>query len=145
MSGRYIWAEIERVPGADRAMKITRVTSSNGWTAGPNASVLVEADVSPITHYWDASLSTPLLFPPNPGMGWRFDYASRQWAPDVPVLWAMVRRDRDALLSACDWRILPDAPGTDEERAAWLTYRKALRDITLQADPTAITWPAAPE
>jgi hypothetical protein len=55
--------------------------------------------------------------------------------------WKKIRAERNALLAACDWTQLPDAPA---DAAAWATYRQALRDITDQANPFNITWPALP-
>lgn len=57
------------------------------------------------------------------------------------VQWAEVRAERNALLAACDWTQLPDAP---VDAVAWADYRQALRDITLQDDPFNITWPKEP-
>ena len=56
--------------------------------------------------------------------------------------WAGVRAQRDLLIAACDWTQLPDVPLNT--KAAWATYRQALRDITKQADPKNITWPTSP-
>jgi len=52
------------------------------------------------------------------------------------------RRHRDLLLAASDWTQLPDAP---VDRAAWATYRQALRDFpsTWTPGPTVI-FPNAP-
>lgn len=41
---------------------------------------------------------------------------------------AAMRAQRDAFLAASDWTQTLDAPLTDEQRAAWATYRQALRD-----------------
>ncbi len=61
------------------------------------------------------------------------------------IQWHIVRQERNTRLSACDWRVLPDAPGSVEELAAWRAYRQALRDVpTDNADPSQITWPVAP-
>ena len=58
---------------------------------------------------------------------------------------ADVRRQRDALIAACDWTQMPDAPLTAAQRAAWAAYRQALRDVPAQAGfPTAINWPIKP-
>ncbi|MFZ2469464.1 MAG: tail fiber assembly protein [Parvibaculum sedimenti] len=66
-------------------------------------------------------------------------------APTAEELWARVRRQRDALLSACDWTQMSDAPLAAEVKAAWTAYRQALRDIPeTQTDPANIVWPAAP-
>lgn len=54
----------------------------------------------------------------------------------------VVRGDRNARLEACDWTQLQDSP---VDRAAWATYRQALRDITKQAGfPWEVQWPAEP-
>ena len=60
-------------------------------------------------------------------------------------LWAPVRAERDARLAICDWTQLADAPLTAEVKAAWATYRQALRDLPeTQSDPANVVWPAAP-
>ena len=100
--------------------------------------------MSPISHYWDEAQRAAVRYPPNPGVGWVFDFAQRAWAPDTVGLWAQVRRERDALMLACDWRVLPHAPTKKGELGAWLEYRDALRDITKQPDPLAIVWPVSP-
>lgn len=56
-----------------------------------------------------------------------------------------IRIRRDALLAACDWTVLSDSPLETTVKAAWVTYRQALRDITEQPTfPESITWPTAP-
>jgi len=50
------------------------------------------------------------------------------------------------LLRDSDWSVLPDVPMTAGERDSWIEYRRALREIRLQAGfPTEIVWPAAPQ
>ncbi len=61
--------------------------------------------------------------------------------PDAAAQWAVVRAERNKLLAACDWTQLPDASA---DAAVWAVYRQALRDITDQANPFNITWPALP-
>ena len=54
-----------------------------------------------------------------------------------------VRADRDGKLAESDWTQVADAP---VDKAAWATYRQALRDITAQAGfPYEVTWPTKPE
>lgn len=54
-----------------------------------------------------------------------------------------VRDQRNRLLAETDWTQVDDTP---VDKAAWATYRQALRDITLQTDfPHNIVWPAKPE
>lgn len=55
---------------------------------------------------------------------------------------AAVRRERNEKLSACDWTQLADSTA---DKAAWATYRQALRDITKQDGfPWNIVWPTEP-
>ena len=55
---------------------------------------------------------------------------------------AQVRAERNTKLSASDWTQLADSTA---DKAAWATYRQALRDITAQAGfPWTIDWPAQP-
>lgn len=58
-----------------------------------------------------------------------------------------IRVRRNALLSSCDWTVLPDSPMTPEARAEWIAYRQELREITTsQPDATLATvnWPSEP-
>lgn len=50
------------------------------------------------------------------------------------------------LLAESDWSMLPDVPLLDFQKAAWVEYRRALREIRLQSGfPDAIQWPVQPE
>lgn len=54
-----------------------------------------------------------------------------------------VKALRNRLLMASDWTQLPDVPLAT--KAAWATYRQALRDITVQPGyPMAVIWPEVP-
>ena len=56
---------------------------------------------------------------------------------------ASMRKQRDEKLAECDWTQVDDAP---VNKAAWATYRQALRDITTQEGfPWTITWPSKPQ
>lgn len=58
---------------------------------------------------------------------------------------ADVRRQRDALLAACDWTQATDSPLAASTKAAWATYRTALRNVPAQSGfPQTITWPTPP-
>lgn len=61
--------------------------------------------------------------------------------PDLNAQWLVVRAERNNKLFQCDWTQLSDAP---VDSAAWIVYRKALREITEQVDPFNITWPVPP-
>ena len=53
-----------------------------------------------------------------------------------------IRATRDARLSGSDWTQVADAP---VDKAAWATYRQALRDVPAQAGfPWDVTWPEKP-
>ena len=55
---------------------------------------------------------------------------------------ANARNQRDTLLTQTDWTQVADAP---VDKAAWATYRQALRDVPQQIGfPTTITWPVKP-
>jgi hypothetical protein len=56
---------------------------------------------------------------------------------------ASVRAERNAKLAASDWTQLADSAA---DKAAWATYRQALRDITAQPSfPWGVEWPTQPE
>lgn len=66
-------------------------------------------------------------------------------APTDEELASAVRSKRDALLSACDWTVLADAPLTTTEKTNWKAYRQALRDVTAQPTfPQSVEWPVMP-
>ncbi len=53
-----------------------------------------------------------------------------------------VRNSRTQKLKDCDWTQIADSTA---DKAAWATYRQALRDITAQAGfPWTMTWPNDP-
>ena len=55
------------------------------------------------------------------------------------------RKKRADLLAGSDWTQANDSPLSDDEKAAWATYRQALRDITDGEDyPEEVIWPTAP-
>lgn len=50
------------------------------------------------------------------------------------------------LLADSDWSMLPDIPMTSGDKALWIEYRRALREIRLQSGfPDNIIWPSKPE
>lgn len=85
---------------------------------------------------------------PRPGMCW--DNTAMGWLDPRPPeqvhaqAWTEVRTKRDKLLAQCDWVVLRATEQGEPVPSAWLSYRQALRDITQQADPNAIEWPAIP-
>ena len=62
---------------------------------------------------------------------------------DTTGMEAEARTERNRLLSESDWTQIADAT---VDKAAWATYRQALRDLPQQAGfPTTINWPVKPE
>ncbi|MGE8318328.1 MAG: tail fiber assembly protein [Comamonas sp.] len=111
--------------------------------AGAGQAVLVvERACDPSCHYVRDGQVLPM--PPNPGDGYRFNYALKQWEPHLERLWFLVRRRRDELLAGTDWRLLRAAETGTPVEQEWLDYRQALRDITEQPDPAWIEWPEVP-
>lgn len=64
--------------------------------------------------------------------------------PPPPKSWDEIRAQRNDLLAASDWTMLPDAPLTTEQKAGWVAYRVALRNLTGAANPDAVIWPIVP-
>jgi len=61
-------------------------------------------------------------------------------AADVP--WRELRSERNGRLAASDWTQVDDAP---VDKAAWATYRQALRDLPANTtDPLNPVWPELP-
>ncbi len=54
--------------------------------------------------------------------------------------WASIRSERNALITATDWRVLPDQPVSQP----WMDYRQALRDVTNVETPDLVVWPTEP-
>jgi hypothetical protein len=53
-----------------------------------------------------------------------------------------IRAERNRKLTASDWTQVDDAP---VDKAAWATYRQALRDVPLQSGfPWDVNWPTEP-
>jgi hypothetical protein len=80
------------------------------------------------------------------GIGWLWDGETLTPSPEpqktTEELQAEARAPRNQLLTASDWTQVADAP---VDKAAWATYRQALRDITTQEGfPTTIVWPDKP-
>ena len=63
------------------------------------------------------------------------------YSEDLTILTLRMRHQRDLLLAASDWTQTLDAPLTDEQRAAWATYRQQLRDAPATWTPGP-TWDA---
>jgi hypothetical protein len=80
--------------------------------------------------------------PPTDAPG-RWLLANGTWKEYTPEEKAsVIRQQRDAMLSATDYRIMPDYPISDTDRDALRAYRQALRDIPEQPGfPNSVVWP----
>lgn len=57
-----------------------------------------------------------------------------------------IRAERDALIAATDYLMMPDYPISDAVREAVRVYRQALRDVTEQGGfPDVVEWPDKPK
>lgn len=65
---------------------------------------------------------------------------------ETVALWEEVREKRNKLLDDTDWVELPSVKKQKSEQwiQDWITYRKALRNITNCPDPLMIDWPEKP-
>jgi len=67
-------------------------------------------------------------------------------APPVSTPGKLAWQTAKSLLAASDWSMLPDVPLTNGNKQLWQSYRKALREIRLQAGfPDNINWPSKPQ
>lgn len=110
-------------------------------TAAGESALEVGEDVGDDTHYVVGDAPVPM--PTSPGLHHDFNYTTKQWAPNPAAAWASVRQRRSRLLAGSDWVVTKATEAGQPVDPAWMTYRQALRDITLQADPWAIVWPVA--
>jgi len=61
---------------------------------------------------------------------------------ELDEAWGNLRVMRAAKLAACDWTQVADAP---VDKAAWASYRQALRDLPQHTeDPANPVWPTPP-
>ena len=105
-------------------------------------------------HAWYDPVATdavhyPARFDDAPPAGWVY------WAPGrnrvvgeqekIAKQWTLIRSSRDALLSKSDWVVTKSLEQGQPTPPDWVQYRQGLRDITDQADPFNIIWPATPQ
>jgi|TARA_R110002074_G_C12528008_1_gene664704 hypothetical protein len=76
------------------------------------------------------------------------NWESEAWVLDSAALFKVIRQTRDHLLFQSDWTQLADSPLTDDEKAAWVDYRLALRSVPADNSGVTsldeVTWPVAP-
>lgn len=60
--------------------------------------------------------------------------------------WPQIKKQRNYLLTICDWTQNADAVLTLTEKTAWQDYRQALRDIPQTfTNPDDVVFPEAPQ
>ena len=71
------------------------------------------------------------------------------WALSTDALFDNIRLNRARFLAMSDWTQMPDVTFNAGVKAAWTTYRQALRDVPANnADVTSlddVSWPTQPE
>lgn len=73
------------------------------------------------------------------------DPVTPPYEPTDEELARQVRNERDRKLEETDWYMMPDYPADSETLELVKSYRKALRDITLQSGfPKDVEWPVEP-
>ena len=87
---------------------------------------------------------------PMPAIGWTYSNGVFA-APVIPgpttaQLMTTLRTKRNSLLASSDYTQLADAPLTAPQKALWVTYRQALRDLPAQTglNPASPTFPVPP-
>lgn len=117
--------------------------------AAPENSVAIDAatNVDLQNQYWDED--TASLVQRNPRPSNFYYWANKQWNLDSAQILTAIRAIRTRKLTDSDWTQMNDSPLSDTEKAAWATYRQALRDITTTLTGSEQTledvqWPTAP-
>lgn len=141
---------VETYPYSIGALR--RDNPNTSYPRNPSDAVLASWNVFPVTDeptpaYNPATQNcnqvNPTLIDGKWVMTWVVTPATpEQIAERTSAKESEVRQQRNALLSACDWTQLPDAP---VPAAPWAAYRQELRDVTAQAGfPWDVIWPEQP-
>lgn len=77
-------------------------------------------------------------------MGW-FEVDAKANEPLESTQQDIVWNTAKQLLLESDWSMLPDVPLTSGEKAAWIEYRRKLREIKFDSDFPHMVWPSKPE
>lgn len=101
---------------------------------GMDATSTVESDGASIA-----------VTPPPPKLVAKLLSAAMASPPPEGDRMAYLRRVRDLLIGCTDYTQAADSPLTAEQKAAWATYRQALRDLpAAYSGEGPIAWPVAP-
>jgi hypothetical protein len=128
----------------DATGRILRTESARPGQAPPPRDgefLIYSDDVIMFDHYVHDHVVKPK--PPQPSPAHVFNPLQEQWELDVALAADEVRRQRQILLSLCDWTQMPDSP--EPQKTAWAAYRQALRDVPQQPGfPAEVDWPVPP-
>lgn len=73
------------------------------------------------------------------------DWKEAAYRVEYTALADSARAERDKLLAASDYALMPDYHIDAENKASWEMYRQALRDVPEQANfPFSVMWPYRP-
>lgn len=125
----------------DGTTRVVHVTEDNLPDGCNNFKYFME------NHAYNGSSFVYLGAKPNDYAIW--DFSTSAWTWDADLVLRDIRRMRSRKLAASDWTQANDSPLSDADKAAWATYRQALRDITTsltgtEATTEDVTWPTAP-
>lgn len=117
--------------------------------SGPDTDFMADKNCMPVNLYLEHDASTQKLEAADPyiqgGSVYTIkvvDRSAEDMAAQTESMASGIRATRDALMMACDWTQVADAP---VDKAVWAIYRQALRDVPEQAGfPTVVEWPAIP-
>ena len=85
-------------------------------------------------------------YPEKPDYPATFDLEIEQWVLNENTAWAILRYERDILLSQSDWTQALDSPLSDSKKTEWATYRQNLRDLPRTvSDPSNASFPDKPD
>jgi hypothetical protein len=56
-----------------------------------------------------------------------------------------LRKQRNILLEATDWTVMPDSPLSQQKKDDYIAYRQALRDLPQTVTYDTLFWPVKPD
>ena len=129
---------------------ILRIVNNYNWQVRDGEHYLGFTEtLDDSTHY--VKSGNLIKYPPRPSKYHEFNYTADEWVDDrselevVKQVTAEIRARRDQLLKSTDWVVMRAFETGVSVDKAWLDYRQALRDITLQEDLLNIIWPETPK
>lgn len=133
--------EIMAELGVDPVFEGPQATPTNVYEYSQRQGVELKADGKWYTKY----VLGPLFYPytNSEGVAVTVEEQRSAWMATKDAEQAQaIRQQRNQKLIESDWTQVADAP---VDKAAWATYRQALRDITAQEGfPHNVVWPTSP-